>query len=96
MARHSGPGDTLAQDPKLPPVAVAEAQLEREDRRWTPAKIALWVLIALLGGVAWVVIAFVRGETVNAIWFVFAAVCTYLHRLPFLLEIHRKISASAQ
>ena len=33
---------------------------------------------ALLGAVAWFMLAIVRGETVNAIWFVFAAVCTYL------------------
>ncbi|AJT42586.1 carbon starvation CstA family protein [Psychromicrobium lacuslunae] len=63
--------------PQSPPVAVAPEQLQAEDRKWTPFKITLWALIALLGGVAWVMIAVVRGETVNAIWFVFAAVCTY-------------------
>ncbi|WP_077489317.1 carbon starvation CstA family protein [Sinomonas mesophila] len=69
---------TLVQDPALPPVAVDESVLEAEDRRWTPAKIAVWVALALVGGLAWVMLALVRGETVNAIWFVFAAVCTYL------------------
>ncbi|MHA7283127.1 carbon starvation CstA family protein [Arthrobacter sp. TMS2-4] len=68
----------LVTDPDLPPVAVDPQQAEAEDRRWTPAKIALWVGIALLGGVSWTILAIVRGETVNAIWFVFAAVCTYL------------------
>ncbi|MCU1542500.1 MAG: carbon starvation protein CstA, partial [Microbacteriaceae bacterium] len=68
----------LDQDPKLPPVALDAGVLEAEDRAWTPAKIALWVAIALLGGVAWTMIAIVRGETINAIWFVFASVCTYL------------------
>ncbi|NYE96252.1 carbon starvation protein [Psychromicrobium silvestre] len=67
----------LQQDPALPPVAVDAERLEAESRKWTPAKVILWVLIALLGGFAWVMIAVVRGETVNAIWFVFAAVCTY-------------------
>ncbi|UWF78069.1 MULTISPECIES: carbon starvation CstA family protein [Microbacterium] len=57
---------------ELPPVAVDEKP------RWTPLKIAVWAAIALLGGVAWTMLAIVRGETVNAIWFVFAAVCTYL------------------
>ncbi|PPB48159.1 carbon starvation protein A [Arthrobacter pityocampae] len=70
--------DVLVTDPDLPPVAVDPQQAEAEDRRWTPAKIALWLGIALLGGVSWAVLAIVRGETVNAIWFVFAAVCTYL------------------
>lgn len=60
------------EDDRLPPVAVDERP------RWTPLKIVLWVAIALLGGVAWTMLAIVRGETVNAIWFVFAAVCTYL------------------
>ncbi|NMM30210.1 MAG: carbon starvation protein A [Cellulomonas sp.] len=70
--------DLLQQDPGLPPVALDEAALESQDTRWTPAKIAVWVGISLLGGVSWVVIAGIRGETVNAVWFVFAAVCSYL------------------
>lgn len=72
----TGPG-VLIQDPDLPPVALDDADAEAEDRRWTPAKIVLWVGIALLGGISWTMLAIVRGETVNAIWFVFAAVCTY-------------------
>ncbi|QCB94551.1 carbon starvation CstA family protein [Cellulomonas shaoxiangyii] len=68
----------LDQDRDLPPVALDAAAVEAEDRRWTPLRIVVWSLVALLGGVAWVIIALVRGETVNAIWFVFAAVCTYL------------------
>lgn len=68
----------LEQDPSLPPVALDADAVEAEHRRWTPLRIAVWAAVALLGGVAWVVIAVVRGETVNAIWFVFAAVCTYL------------------
>jgi carbon starvation protein len=78
-APETGPAAAdLVQDPALPPVAVDPATLEAETKRWTPAKIALWAAIALLGGLAWVMLALVRGETVNAIWFVFAAVCTYL------------------
>ncbi|WP_024286585.1 carbon starvation CstA family protein [Cellulomonas sp. KRMCY2] len=80
----------LEQDPALPPVALDAALLDAEDRRWTPAKIALWVGIALLGGVSWVVIAIVRGETVNAIWFVFAAVCSYLIAYRFYSKFIEK------
>ncbi|MBT1003595.1 carbon starvation protein A [Paenarthrobacter sp. DKR-5] len=74
-----GAGDhaVLTQDPALPPV-VLDPEAERKTAKWTPARIALWAAISLLGGVAWVVLAVVRGESVNAIWFVFAAVCTYL------------------
>ncbi|MET4583374.1 carbon starvation protein [Conyzicola nivalis] len=73
----SNTSSTERTDPKHPPVAVDPQVLEAEERRWTPLKIAIWVAIALLGGVSWVILAVVRGETVNAIWFVFAAVCTY-------------------
>lgn len=62
---------------EMPPVAVEDEVLEEERGAWTPTKIAVWVAIALLGGLSWVMIAIVRGETINAIWFVFAAVCTY-------------------
>jgi carbon starvation protein len=68
----------LAQDPALPPVALDPTTHEAEAAHWTPVKIAIWVAIALLGGLSWVMLAVVRGETVNAIWFVFAAICTYL------------------
>ncbi|WP_309068102.1 carbon starvation CstA family protein [Microbacterium sp.] len=56
----------------LPPVAV------EDESRWTPLKVVIWAVIALLGGLGWTMLAIVRGETVNAIWFVFAAVATYL------------------
>ena len=92
MTSHSptppdGSSAALAVD--LPPVAVPEAELERE-ARWTLPKILLWVAIALLGGLAWVMLAIVRGETVNAIWFVFAAVCTYLIGYRFYSKVIEK------
>lgn len=34
--------------------------------------------LALFAAIAWAIIAFTRGETVNAVWFVVAAVCTYI------------------
>ncbi len=84
--------DVLVQDPDLPPTAVDAEVADAEERRWTPAKIALWAGIALLGGVSWTVLAIVRGETVNAIWFVFAAVSTYLIAYRFYAKfIERKL-----
>jgi carbon starvation protein len=59
-------------DADLPPVAVID-----RSPIGTGQKIFFGV-IALLGAVAWAVIAFVRGETVNAVWFVVAAICTYV------------------
>lgn len=86
--RNPSPGEgAVATDPALPAVAVDDAVMEAEDRKWTPAKIALWAAIALLGGVAWFMLAIVRGETVNAIWFVFASVCTYLIGYRFYSKV---------
>lgn len=76
----------VATDPKLPPVAVSDEQ-HRAASRWTPLKVIIWIAVALLGGLAWVMLAVVRGETVNAIWFVFAAVCTYLIGYRFYSKV---------
>ncbi len=56
----------------LPPVAIID-----RSPITTRHKI-IFGIIALVGAVAWAVIAFFRGETVNAVWFVIAAVCTYV------------------
>ncbi len=64
-------------DRERPPAYVDPELLHAEDKKWTPKKIALWVAISLIGAISWTMLAIVRGETVNAIWFVFAAVCTY-------------------
>ncbi|WP_104140853.1 carbon starvation CstA family protein [Arthrobacter sp. ZGTC131] len=77
----------LTPDPSLPPTAVDDAVREAEEKKWTPTKIAIWAAIALLGGVAWFMLAIIRGETVNAIWFVFASVCTYLIGYRFYSKV---------
>ncbi|WP_285138525.1 carbon starvation CstA family protein [Microbacterium sp. lyk4-40-TSB-66] len=82
--------DDIVTDPNLPPVAVEPEKLRS---RWTPAKIALWIGIALLGGLGWTMLAIVRGETVNAIWFVFAAVCTYLIGYRFYSKVIERFIA---
>ncbi len=87
--RADEPADVLVQDPDLPPVAV-DLEEEEKTHPWTPLKIAIWAAIALLGGVAWVMLAVVRGESVNAIWFVFAAVCTYLIGYRFYSKVIEK------
>ena len=62
----------IRTDPELPPVAVID-----RSPITTRHKI-IFGIIALLGAVAWAIIAFLRGETVNAVWFVIAAICTYI------------------
>jgi carbon starvation protein len=56
----------------LPPVAIIDGS-----PIGTRQKI-FFGIIAVVGAVAWTIIAFVRGETVNAVWFVVAAICTYV------------------
>jgi len=45
--------------------------------RWTPRRIAVWAAVALLGAVAWGVLALARGESINAAWLIVAALCSY-------------------
>jgi len=39
--------------------------------------IAIWTAVAVVGAVAWAVIALVRGEQISAAWLIFAAVASY-------------------
>ncbi|MBN9354551.1 MAG: carbon starvation protein A, partial [Hyphomicrobium denitrificans] len=41
------------------------------------AKLA-WTAIAILGAISLGIVALSRGETINAIWLVLAAICSYL------------------
>jgi carbon starvation protein len=41
--------------------------------RWTPRRIAIWTAVAVLGAVAWGILALARGESVNAVWLIVAA-----------------------
>jgi len=40
-------------------------------------RVVIWIAVSLLGALAFGVLAFSRGESVNAAWLVIAAVCTY-------------------
>lgn len=72
MDGHSEYLSYVHTDADLPPVAII-------DRSPIGARQKIFFgLIAILGAVAWTVIAFVRGEAVNAVWSVVAAICTYV------------------
>jgi len=45
---------------------------------WSAAKWVPWMIVAAIGAVALGVVALHRGETINALWIVVAAVCVYL------------------
>ncbi|MEZ0342720.1 carbon starvation CstA family protein [Mycobacterium sp. pV006] len=68
-------------DKDLPPVAIIDRSPITTKHR------LIFAAVALLGAVAWAVIAFFRGETVNAVWFVIAAVCTYVIGFRFYARL---------
>lgn len=72
IERRDGDISYLQTDPDLPPVAV----IDRSPIS-TRARLLIGAL-AVAGAIAWAVIAFARGETVNAVWFVIAAICSYV------------------
>jgi carbon starvation protein len=79
--------DGIVPDPSLPPTSVDESVRDAADRTWTPAKIALWAAIALLGGVAWFMLAIIRRDRQRHL----VRVRVSLHvpdRLPLLLQGH--------
>ncbi|MGY1803894.1 carbon starvation CstA family protein [Blastococcus sp. SYSU D00922] len=39
--------------------------------------IAVWTAVAVVGAVCWGVLAIARGETISALWLLFAALCSY-------------------
>ena len=73
--------ERVRTDPDRPPVAVRAPHLI------TGREKIVFALIALLGAVGWSMIAVVRGEHVNAVWFVFAAVCTYIIGFRFYARV---------
>lgn len=71
----------IRTDKDLPPVAIIDRSPITVRHR------IIFGIIALLGAVAWAVIAFFRGETVNAVWFVIAAICTYVIGFRFYARL---------
>ncbi|WP_280253799.1 carbon starvation CstA family protein [Nocardia abscessus] len=77
----------LRTDPDLPPVGVVDKS------PITSAKKLIFAGIGVLGAIAWAVLAISRGESVNAVWIVIAAVCTYVVAYRFYARfIERKIT----
>jgi carbon starvation protein len=46
-------------------------------RRPSVKTVVVWVLVGVVGAVAWTVLALARGETVSALWMLFAALASY-------------------
>lgn len=63
----------------MPEPAPARSTQDTEDPsgRLTPRSIAIWALVALVGAVAWGVLALSRGEEISAAWMLAAALGSY-------------------
>lgn len=60
--------------------------------KWSVGKIVIWSAITALGVLGWFMLAVMRGEQVNTIWFVITAVCTYaIAYRYYALFIQKKI-----
>ncbi|KZS84685.1 carbon starvation protein A [Mycobacterium persicum] len=71
----------IRTDADLPPVAVV-------DRSPITLKHKIFIAaVAVIGAVAWAILALVRGETVNAVWLVVAAGCTYVIAFRFYARL---------
>lgn len=71
----------IRTDKDLPPVAIID-----RSPITTRHKI-IFAVVAVLGALAWAMIALFRGETVNAVWFVIAAFCTYVIGFRFYARL---------
>ncbi len=81
MTVHDKDVSYIRTDDDLPPVAIIDR---------SPITIRhkiLFAAIAVIGAIAWGAIAFARGETVNAVWFVVAAICTYIIGFRFYARL---------
>ncbi|HJX45152.1 MAG TPA: carbon starvation CstA family protein, partial [Geodermatophilus sp.] len=46
-------------------------------RRLPLRSVLVWTAVAVVGAVCWGVLAIARGETISALWLLFAALCSY-------------------
>jgi carbon starvation protein len=71
----------IRTDEDLPPVAIIDR---------SPLSVRhkiVFGIIAVIGAITWGVVAFARGEAVNAVWLVVAAICTYIIGFRFYARL---------
>ncbi len=71
----------IRTDEDLPPVAIVDRS------PITVRHKIMFAAVAVIGALAWAIIAFTRGEAVNAVWFVVAAICTYVIGFRFYARL---------
>lgn len=81
IEERSGHASCVRADADLPPVAI----LVRSPI--TLRHKIFFVAVAVIGALAWTVVAFFRNEPVNAVWIVVAAGCTYIIGFRFYARL---------
>lgn len=81
IEERSGHASCVRADADLPPVAI----LGRSPITLRPK--IFFVAVAVIGALAWTVVAFFRNEPVNAVWIVVAAGCTYIIGFRFYARL---------
>lgn len=81
IEERSGHASCVRADADLPPVAI----LGRSPI--TLRHKIFFVVVAVIGALAWTVVAFFRNEPVNAVWIVVAAGCTYIIGFRFYARL---------
>lgn len=81
MAKQLPDVSYLSTDAALPPVAIVDRS------PIGPRHKVAFAAVAVIGAAAWAIIAFARGETVNAVWLVVAAICTYVIGFRFYARL---------
>ena len=64
--------------------------MEKIQPKLTMTSKIVWLLVAILGAVSFGILAISRGEHVNAVWLVLAAICVYsiaIASIVYLLPI---------
>jgi carbon starvation protein len=63
-----------------------------KEKKVNVRSIVIWTAVAILGAVAWGILALARGESISAVWLIFAGVCSYAIAFRFYARfIARKV-----
>lgn len=81
IEERSGHASCVRADADLPPVAILGRSLITLRHK------IFFVAVAVIGALAWTVVAFFRNEPVNAVWIVVAAGCTYIIGFRFYARL---------
>lgn len=81
IEERSGHASCVRADADLPPVAILGRSPITLRRK------IFFVAVAVIGALAWTVVAFFRNEPVNAVWIVVAAGCTYIIGFRFYARL---------